>query len=260
MEQKNPFNWLMFFLLICTIILLFITIASSERYSGKIRQILSGPLPKDTRLDNSSFVLELPAPRFKSTVSVEETLLNRRSRRTFTNEAVTKKELSQILWAAYGVSETDPGKDPKERKRTTPSAGAFYPLEIYALIGNITGIAPGVYKYIPVGHKIVRVIEGDIREQFRNAAYTQEMIGKAPVCLVYCAVYERSTRRFGERTGKKVVYIEAGHSAQNVYLQTEALGLGACVAGGFNAEDVKNVMQLPEDENPLYLMVVGKTR
>jgi len=261
MEQKNPLNWLFLLLfLTAAVVVIFLIIAGSDRYKGKIREMMSGPLPQDTRLNNPSFVFELPAPRFKSDISLEETLLNRRSRRSYPDEAISTKELSQLLWAAYGITEPQPGQEKlREGKRTAPSAGAFYPLEVYVVVGKVNGIDPGIYKYVSKGHKIVQVMNGDIRAELSTAAYKQGMIERAPICLFYSAVYERTTRRYGER-GRQYVWAELGHSAQNVYLQAETLGMGTCVAGAFNDDEVKKVMQLPPEEVPLYIMPIGKRR
>jgi SagB-type dehydrogenase family enzyme len=188
---------------------------------------------------------------------VESALYKRRSHRQYEDRALSAKQLSQILWAAYGITSPQPD-NPGLRGglRTAPSAGARYPLEIYAVVGNVEGIEPGVYRYISDEHKIVRTINGDVRETLMAAALNQRMVSEAPVTVFFSAVFDRTTERYGER-GVNYVYIELGHSAQNVYLQAEALGLGACAIGAFNDETVKKLLELSEDEEPLYLMPVG---
>jgi len=158
-------------------------------------------------------------------------------------------QLSQILWAAYGI--TSP-----RGLRTAPSAGALYPLEVYAVIGNVEGVAPGVYRYTPDGHTITRVVDGDVRVALSEAALGQRMVRDAPMSVFYSAVFERSTVRYGER-GINYTFIEVGHSAQNVYLQAEALGLGTVAIGAFIDDDVRLLLNLPSDEVPVYLMPVG---
>ncbi|MDH3681755.1 MAG: nitroreductase family protein, partial [Acidimicrobiia bacterium] len=83
--------------------------------------------------------VQLVPPRHQSDVSVEEALLNRRSVREYTGAALTLAEVSQLLWAAQGTT-NDQGF------RTAPSAGALYPLEVYVVVGDVTGLAPGVYR------------------------------------------------------------------------------------------------------------------
>ncbi|MHC1780590.1 MAG: SagB/ThcOx family dehydrogenase [Bacteroidales bacterium] len=205
-------------------------------------------------------VYYLPAPSIKGEISVEESLNSRRSRRSFLPDGVTDKDLSQILWAAYGVTKPSTNPNIKGGLRTAPSAGARYPLEIYAVIGNIPGIEPGFYKYDATAHKIVMVIAGDLRKELTAASLNQKMIQDAPFSVFYSAVYSRITDRYGDRGRERYVCMDLGHSAQNVYLQAEALKLGTCAIGAFNDEMVKNVLKVQEPEVPLYLMPIGKAK
>ena len=192
---------------------------------------------------------EVPSPKTCGNMSVEEALASRRSHRNFQDDAISADHLMQILWAAYGI--TSPGG-----LRTTPSAGALYPLEIYAVIGNVEGIEPGVYRYIADGHTLVRTVDSDVRRKLCEAALNQKMVAKAPASVFFSAIFDRTTKRYGER-GVKYVYMEIGHSAQNVYLQAEALGLGTCAIGAFTDSVVKKILNLPAKEEPLYLMPIG---
>lgn len=197
--------------------------------------------------------IPLPQPKMRGEMSVEEAIVRRRSVRTFRDEALTLPELSQVLFAAQGITEKTYGF------RTAPSAGALYPLEVYAVVGKVEGIAPGVYRYHPKEHAIERVIEGDKRVELFRSALHQEAIQEAPATLVFTAVYERTTRRYGER-GIRYVHMEVGHAAQNVYLEAQALGLGTVAIGAFRDEEVARVLQLPRNEMPLYLLPVGKPK
>ena len=212
-----------------------------------------------TKIDSTQLTYALPAPRIKGVLSVEEALSHRRSHRSYLKDAISAEDLSQILWAAYGITKPMP-KNPRLMGglRTSPSAGALYPLELYALIGNVKDIEPGVYKYIPPGHKIIKIIDKDIRRELSIAALNQEMISIAPACLFYSAVFNRTAEKYGNRGRERYVCMDMGHSAQNVYLQAEALNLGTCAIGAFDDVQVKEVMQLPEEEEPLYIMPIGK--
>ena len=181
-------------------------------------------------------------------MSVEEALANRRSHRDFLADAISADQLLQMLWAAYGTS--------PDGSRTTPSAGTTYPLEIYAVVGNVEGIEPGVYRYIPDEHKIAKTVVGDVRRKLCEAALSQRMVAEAPASVFFSAIFDRTTKRYGER-GVKYVYMEIGHSAQNVYLQAGALGLGTCAIGAFTDSSVKKILNLPKHEEPLYLMPIG---
>jgi len=198
--------------------------------------------------DNARIIL--PEPRCDSDVSVEEALLKRRSVRNYTDDALTLQELAQLLWAAQGI--TDPSG-----KRTAPSAGALYPLEVYVVVGGVENVAKGVYRYRPHQHELVRVLEGEQREALARAALSQQCVADGTIDIVITGVYDRTTGKYGDR-GVRYVHMEAGHAAQNIYLQTVAMNLGMVVIGAFYDDQVKEVLNLPENEEPLYIMPVGR--
>ncbi len=194
--------------------------------------------------------IKLPEPRYESETSVEEALLQRRSIRAYSGENLTIEEVSQLLWAAQGITASWGG-------RTAPSAGALYPLELYVVIGTVDGIDDGVYRYRPQEHELEKVKDGDVQAELADAALGQECIQDAAINIVFTAVYERTTGKYWER-GIRYVYMEAGHAAQNVYLQADALGLGTVTIGAFSDSDVTDVVGVQEHENPLYIMPVGR--
>jgi len=194
----------------------------------------------------------LPEPRHRSQVSVEEALRDRRSVRNYSSASLDLADIAQLLWSAQGMS------DVRDR-RTAPSAGALYPLELYLVAGNVEALPAGVYQYLPARHALSRVAAGDKRGGLARAALRQTCVRDAPAVIVMTAVYERTTRKYGDR-GKRYVHMEAGHAAQNIYLQVVPLGLGTVTVGAFSDRKVKQILDLPENEAPLYLMPVGKTR
>ena len=194
--------------------------------------------------------IQLPEPRYDSETSVEEALAQRRSIRDYADENLTLDELSQLLWAAQGITAPWGG-------RTAPSAGALYPLELYVVVGTVEGLESGVYRYRPQEHELEKVKDGDARAALADAALGQEFITDAAITIVFTAVYERTTAKYRER-GIRYVYMEAGHAAQNVYLQAVALDLGTVTIGAFFDSDVKTVVGIQEHENPVYIMPVGR--
>jgi SagB-type dehydrogenase family enzyme len=195
--------------------------------------------------------ITLPEPRYKSQISVEEAILKRRSIRSYLDEPITLAELSQLLWAAQGITDKD------RNFRASPSAGALYPLEIYAVVGKVSSLEKGIYRYIPFNHEIVKIKEGDNREALSFASLDQPCVKYGAIDIVISGVFNRITKKYGER-GIRYTYMEAGHAAQNVYLQSEALGLGTVVVGAFWDDKVKSVLDLSEEETPLYIMPVGR--
>lgn len=194
----------------------------------------------------------LPKLRYESTTSVEQALLKRRSVREFLDVPLALDDLGQLLWAAQGITD-------RAGFRTAPSAGALFPLELYAVAGNVQGLPAGLYHYIPRGHALRRIAEGDKRQALTRAALDQLSIMEAPAVLALCAVYERVTGKYGER-GLRYAHMEAGHAAQNVYLQAVSLQLGTVVLGAFDDKGVRDVLKLDGQEDALYLMPVGKIR
>lgn len=207
--------------------------------------------PMGEKSFDKSGLITLPQPKTDSETSIEEALLNRRSVRDYKDEALNLEEISQILWSAQGITA------PQWGGRTTPSAGALYPLEAYLVVRKVENLEPGVYHYLPEGHGLKKVLEGDVSDELARAGLSQMFIAQAPVNLVISAVFSRTTGKYGER-GVQYVHLEAGHAAQNVYLQVQNLGLGTVTVGAFDDEEVKKLLNLSEEETPLYIMPIGK--
>lgn len=204
--------------------------------------------PAAIETEGSLFIL--PTPVHDSETSVEKALLERRSLREYGHEPLTLAEISQLLWAAQGI--THPAG-----LRTAPSAGALYPLEIYLLAGNVTNLRAGIYHYKPESHALSLIAEGDQRPALRQAALGQSAVQDAAAVFVIAAIYERTTVKYGER-GVSYVHMEVGSVAQNVYLQATSLNLGTVFIGAFHDDEVKKVLHLAADEQPLGLMPVGR--
>ena len=124
-------------------------------------------------------------------------------------------------------------------------------------MGKVDGIEAGVYKYVAQGHKMIRVINEDVRAEICSLASVQTIVKDAPVTLIYTAIFSRTTNKYGDRGRERYVWIDLGHSAENVYLQTEALGLGTCAIGYFLDDKVAKILKLTKEEEPLYIMPVG---
>ena len=193
--------------------------------------------------------VKLPEAETKGKISLEETLAARRSVRRYADGPLSLKEVSQLLWAAQGVTEKRRGF------RTAPSAGATFPLEIYLVAGDVKGLKAGLYRYLPRRHELESVKEGDLRDRLAGAALGQAMLKDAPATFVIAADYSRTSVRYGRRAAR-YVHMEVGHAGQNIYLQCGTLGLGTCAVGAFHDDRVKALLGI--DEAPLYLMPVGR--
>lgn len=209
---------------------------SPSRPISRVHSALGAPRP----------IVTLPPPRTRGALSLEEALAKRRSVRALASPPLEWEVIGQLLWAAQGITE------PREGLRTTPSAGALYPLELYVATPE------GVFHYLPRPHQVERTLTDDVRGPLRKAALDQECLD-APCVVVIAAVYERVTRKYPQ-IGRLCVDVEVGHCAQNVLLEVVALGLAAVPVAAFDAERVRRTLELPPGEVPLYLIPVGRAR
>ncbi len=192
--------------------------------------------------------IALPEPSRSGGLSVEAAIEGRRSVRTFTDDPVTLEQLSQLLWAAQGITDRD------RFRRSAPSAGATYPIEIFVVAGRIDGLEPGVYWYVPSSHTINLISAGDRRPELSEQALSQSSVLNAPLSLVITGVYERTMEKYEER-GVRYVHIEVGAVAENVYLQAESLGLGTVFVGSFSDDGVRDLLHA--EVSPLGIMPLG---
>lgn len=195
-------------------------------------------------------VWKLPTARLEGRRSVESALHRRRSVREYSTASLAVDEISQLLWAAQGITGSD-------GFRAAPSAGALYPLETYVVAAAVDGLPDGVYKYDPAGHALALLTEGDRRAVLADAALGQECVAAAPAVIVIGAVYGRTTAKYGDR-GRRYVHQEVGHAAQNVCLEAVALGLGTVVVGAFDDRRVKAAVGMGRSEEPQCLLPIGR--
>ena len=206
-------------------------------------------------------IIKLSVPQLKGEVSLEETILKRRSVRKYSSEPLDLSQLSQILWSAQGITGT-------RGFRAAPSAGATYPLEIFIFVGKQGVIASGVkqppeelhagiYHYEVDSHSLSLHTLGDLRSDLASAALDEEFIVKAPVDIVICALYHRTYYIYGRR-GERYVHMEVGHVGENIHLQAVALGLATVEVGAFYDEEVSKVLRVDAQIKPLYIMPMGK--
>ena len=196
-------------------------------------------------------VVKLPPPSYKGAMSVEEALKARRTVRQFAARSLDLRQVSQLLWGADGLS------DPRGH-RTAASAGATYPLEIYLVVGErgVADLPAGLYRYRVKEHALELAGKGDLRQAVARASLHQVWMTAAPVIVLIAAEYRRCTARYGER-GLMYTHMEAGHVGTNVFLQAEALGLGAGIVGAFEDKGLGETLKLPKEQVPLLVMPVG---
>ena len=194
----------------------------------------------------------LPTP-VHSGLSVEDALRQRRSVRNYSSTPMTLADLSQLLWAAQGVT----GKTFDHLLRPAPSAGALYPYEIYVVAMNVDSLDPGIYHYAVRSHELELVKKGKFRNEVSEAALEQKMMGDADVTFILSALFDRTRHRYGDR-GFRYIYIEAGHISQNIYLQAVSLGLGSVAVGAFHDDKTNELIGVTgKNEAAIYMHAVG---
>jgi SagB-type dehydrogenase family enzyme len=200
--------------------------------------------------DNSLYRLPEPIPGFDNPLN--PILQQRRTHREFAPQGVSLTQVTQLLWAAQGVTS-------REGYRTAPSAGALYPLELHLIAGQVEGLPNGSYRYDTMHHSLQSEKMGDLRKEIAAAALHQDWIEQAPAIVVISAYDARTTKKYGSR-GLRYVHMEVGHASQNLLLQAVALGLAAATVGAFDDERLQQLLGLTHEERPLVIHPVGYPR
>ena len=214
--------------------------------------------PQSTTVSNSQSTVistvNLPSPIIQGNMSVEQAIQDRRSIRHYTNQPLTLQDVSQLLWAAQGIT------DKTQNLRSVPSAGQVYPLEVYIIVGKggVTGLSEGVYRYNPYNNSLEKTSEIDARSDLSQAANGQAWVKEAPVDIVITGDYNKMVTKYKDETlCTRFVNLEAGHAGENIYLEAEARDLVTVALGSFKDDQVHTVLGLPDNENTIYVMPVG---
>ena len=232
-----------FFLLLIGTVITFNSVIMSLGMSGE----------RSMKEDN---LISLPSPAFKGTVSVEEAINIRRTKREFSEESLTMAEWGQILWAAQGIT-----SDNDRKKRATPSAGALYPLDIYLILSNGAKDFPktGVFHYLPLKHALKQISDRDFSKEVAEASLHQYWMAEAPGMILITAEYSRITGKYGER-GIRYAHIEAGHVAQNCFLQAQSLKLDMGIVGAFKDNKLIDLLEIPKSHEPILILPIGRSK
>jgi SagB-type dehydrogenase family enzyme len=191
--------------------------------------------------------IELPKPNLTGDMSVEQALSQRQSRRSMGTDNLTLAQVSQILWAAQGITRDG-------FYRTAPSAGALYPVEIYLVSEKVDDLPQGLYHYDPDHHTLETKKSGSMVEEISGAALGQSALIQAAVHVIVTAEISRTAVKYGDRAEQYVAQ-ETGAIAQNIYLQVESLGLSTVFIGAFYDDLVQEVLEIAE--TPFAIMPIG---
>lgn len=191
----------------------------------------------------------LPTPDSSGGMAIAQALARRRSVRRYGAQPLALGAVSQLLWAAQGTTASG-------GRRTAPSAGALYPLELHLVASRVDGLASGVHRFLSATHALRLSIAQTTGSVLQRAATGQPAVGAAAAVVVITAVEERTAGKYGARAARYVAF-EAGAASQNLALQAAALGLGTVVIGGFDDAAVAAALRLPPGELPVVMMPIG---
>ncbi len=221
------------------------------------RGIPPPPIQKPFPLD----ALRIPLPRPSgeepfNEIRLDDAITRRESRRHFAPAPLSLAELGFLLWTTQGIREI---LHPAAALRTVPSAGARHALETYLCVRQVEELAPGIYRYLPVEHELVRVTDvPDLGARLTQAVLGQAFAGQAAVTFAWTAIPYRMEWRYG-LASHKVIALDAGHVCQNLYLACEAIGAGTCAIAAYDQNAMDELLGVDgRDEFTVYLAPVGK--
>ena len=229
------------------------------RNMGKSGHRLRMPAPPmELEWDRTQTPIRLPAPKEigLGTLGVREAIERRRSVRDYSRAPLSLEELSYLLWCTQGVQRTSAAG---QTMRTVPSAGARHAFETLLCVNNVSGLRPGLYRFLALDHALVEEnLESDVAARLVEACLGQDFVKSCAATFIWIADVYRMTYRYGER-GYRYLHLDAGHVCQNLYLAAEAIGCGACAIAAFEDDEVNRVLGLDgETRFAIYLGTVGK--
>jgi SagB-type dehydrogenase family enzyme len=219
----------------------------------------SQPVPKrystQTQLTREyQSTVSLPSPKNSGGTGVYTAIQTRRSVRDYMDKSINLSQVSQLLWSAQGITNSEMGY------RAAPSAKSAYPIELYLVANNVAGLEKGVYHYTPTDNKLSKLNLAFDQAAFYKGANEQVSVKSAPAVFVMTAVMGRTQAKFLDSPADSIareVYQETGHVAQNMYLAAQDLGLGMVVVGGYDPKTLPTSIGLLDIEEPVYLIPVG---
>jgi SagB-type dehydrogenase family enzyme len=232
-----------------------IDFSQTDQHRGIAPSPIEKPYEKDARL------IDLPQyAQFEDIGKIDliSAIRNRESRREYSNKPISIEELSFLLWATQGIKRK---LDPGHALRTVPSAGCRHALETYLCALNIQGLGKGIYRYLPLEHKLLfEFTEENLDRHIVQAALGQQYPGEAAITFIWTTVPYRMEWRYGI-AAHKVIAIDAGHVCQNLYLACEAIGAGTCAMAAYDQERMDKLLRIDgQDEFTIYLASVGRKR
>jgi SagB-type dehydrogenase family enzyme len=212
------------------------------------------PYPRDAQL------IDLVAPEDISlgTMPLRDVIARRKSRRKYSDKPLSLEDLSFLLWATQGVREKRQGSSGEWTFRTVPSGGSLHTFETYLFINRVDSVEPGLYRYLPLEHKLLPMPNAVSPEQVTEACMGQSFAGSGAVTFIWTTIPYRMEWRYTV-VAHKVIAIDAGHLCQNLYLAAESIGCGTCAIGAYTQNKMDALLGVDgEDELTIYVAPVGR--
>lgn len=225
---------------------------TADQRKGVSPPPLEQPAPAGKQVNPLPDARHVRVPNRDLTAAIAE----RRSVRRYSEEPLTLDELAYLLWCAQGVVKL--GRI--STVRNVPSAGARHPLETYVLVNRVTGLQPGLYRYMALSHGLVDVdMSPGIKDKVMQGFLGQEMVVTSGATFTWTAVPYRCSWRYGERA-YRYIHLDAGHVCQNMYLAALAIGAGCCAMAAFDDDYLNAVLGVDgENEFAIYAAAVGRS-
>jgi SagB-type dehydrogenase family enzyme len=214
------------------------------------------PYPKDAKLIS----LVSPEQLTIGKMPLIEAIRRRRSRRIYTKEPFALEELSFLLWATQGISKTTPRDVSENVLRSVPSGGARHPFETYLLVNRVTGVEPGLYRYLPLENKLCLLsADPELARKIHEANYEQ-FVENSAVTFIWTAIPYRTEWRYNILS-PKIIAQDSGHMCQNLYLACEAIGAGTCAVGAYDQKKMDKILGVDgKEEFAIYVATAGKVK
>lgn len=215
------------------------------------------PIEKSIPPDAQLIDLIAPQDLTVGQLPLIDAIRRRKSHRSFTDKPLTLEELSFLLWATQGVREL--ANEGRISRRTVPSGGSRHSFETYLCVHRVKGLTPGLYRYLPLEHKLCFIhSEPDLYQKVNEATNNQNFGGS--VIFIWTTIPYRTEWRYSFLSAK-LIALDAGHVCQNLYLACEAIGCGTCALDAYDQDKMDIVLGVDgKDEFAVYCAPVGKVQ
>lgn len=233
---------------------------TKHRHLEQSDQSLGKPQPSlELEYDPAAQLINLPLPQDLQvdSLDISTAIQQRRSIRKYTGGHLSLAELSHLLWCTQGVQKALPSHS----LRTVPSAGARHAFETWLVVNNVSGLQPGLYRFVASKHQlalITHAIDNDIADQVTSYCSNQSFIKTAAALFIWVAVPYRMSWRYGERA-YRYLHLDAGHVCQNLYLAAQSIDAGVCAIASYDDDQLNTFLGLDgENAFAIYLATVGR--